>query len=373
MPVTAGFLWKVKRKILKELHILFIGHITKYPSGSVILSKQLVDILRKNDIIEVQVVNTSRHPNLTTNWLLNIMVGLKVIIKVLLRLKKTQIVTFHASNEGIIGYGPVIFGITRIFRKPLVLRVFGGSLDSEYEALSPFRRWLFDKTIIGTDLFLVETKHLFKYFEQRSSHNIKWFPNSRKIAVLPQARGIAVPRCKRFIFLGSIKEEKGIDIIFDSVKYLMPEITVDLFGPLEGKYTVEYLASKNSKIVRYMGVLIPAQVYEKLFNYDAIILPTFYKGEGYPGVIVEAYSHGLPVITTRWQSIPEIVCKDSGILIPPHSAKALAHAMNKLHSNTTLYARLKQGAISRRKEFSDSYWANRFVEWCEKIVSQTKN
>lgn len=358
-------------KTKNKLRVLLAGHISRCPSGSTLLFQQLVDMLQKNDAVEIQVINTSRPTHLTTNWLINLAVAVKVTVAVLLRLRKIQVVTFHASRQAIMSYGPILFWITRIFKKPLVLRLFGGTLEKEYEALSPVRRWVFDKTIIAADLFVVETKQLVKYFE-RLADNIKWLPNSTKLADLSYCKEFSVLRCKRYIFLGLIKETKGIDIILDSVPHLMPEISVDLFGPLEGKFTCEYISSKGKGVVCYKGVLTPAQVYDELFKYDAIILPTFYEGEGYPAVIVEAYSHGLPVIATRWRSIPEIVEEDTGILIPPRSSEALAKAMNRLHTDTALYAKLKQGVLSKRLEFSDTYWADRFVGWCKELACNAK-
>ena len=37
---------------------------------------------------------------------------------------------------------------------------------------------------------------------------------------------------------------------------------------------------------------------ERLWEYDCLVLPTFHPGEGYPGVIAEAFVHEIPVITT---------------------------------------------------------------------------
>ncbi|MEO1626915.1 MAG: glycosyltransferase family 4 protein, partial [Bacteroidota bacterium] len=78
----------------------------------------------------------------------------------------------------------------------------------------------------------------------------------------------------------------------------------------------------------YKGVLSKAEVLPTLREYDVLILPTYYGGEGYPGSIIEAYSLGLPVITTRWKSIPEIVRHGySGRLIDIQSNEQLLEAM----------------------------------------------
>lgn len=356
----------------QKINILLIGHLPLQPSGSALSFKRLVDILSKCEEVELQVVNTSRPSHLTTSWFINFATAFKVTMAVLLHFRRTDVVSFHASRPAVMVYGPFLWGLTRLFNKPILIRLFGGALEKEYAVLSPIKKWIFNKTVLASDGFMVQTKHLLKYFEQFSTHNIKWFPNSTKITCLPNSKSLTGTQCKRYIFLGIIKEEKGIDIILDSVPYLMPGISVDLFGPLEGKYTPEYIDSKGKEVVCYRGILGQTEVYDELFNYDALILPTFYEGEGYPGVILEAYSHGLPVIATHWRSIPEIVDERTGILIPTHSAEALAQAMNKLHIDTQLYGRLSDGAHSRQIEFSDTYWADRFVEWCRELAGDHK-
>ena len=346
------------------MNILLIGHLPKKPSGSAILFKQLVNNIKSRNDIEIKVVNTNRLSPFKKNFVVKFVIALFVISEVLYSLSKAHVVSFHASRPAMISFAPVLYFVTRIYKKPLFLRLFGGAFETEYEELSPSKRRLFNKTILGAELITVETKFLLKYFEKLAPKNIKWYSNSTKIIDLSIKRDIEKQNCGRFIFLGLVKEKKGVDIILDSVKYLLPGISIDLFGPLEGKFTQEYIQSKGEKVCCYRGVLTQDQVQEKLFDYDTLILPTFYEGEGYPGVIIEAYSHGLPVIATNWRSIPEIVTPETGILISPHSPKELAMAMNKIHKNNSLYKRLQEGAISKRMEFSDIYWTEQFIEWC---------
>jgi len=352
----------------KKLRLLLIGHLSFRVSGSSLSFTQLVDILRNNDQVEIQVINTARSSRLTSNWLVNAVVAFKVTASVLLCLRQIDVVTFHASRPAMMLYGPALFLLARLFRKPLVVRLFGGALEQEYEALSPSRRWLLERTVFSADLVLLQTKHLSGYFSQQGARCVRWYPTSRQVVDLPPMQENTIPSCKRFVFLGRVVKEKGIGTILESVSQLKAGISVDIFGSLDGHYSAEHIKSEGRGVVRYKGVLTPEEVRDELFNYDALILPTFYQGEGYPGVILEAYSHGLPVITTRWRSIPEIVDENSGILIPPHSAEALAQALNILYTDRPYYVRLRRGALAKRLSFSDHFWAERFVDWCTEVA-----
>jgi glycosyltransferase involved in cell wall biosynthesis len=71
-----------------------------------------------------------------------------------------------------------------------------------------------------------------------------------------------------------------------------------------------------------------------------------------PCAIVEAQSVGLPVVTTPVSAIPEAVeHEESGLLIPPRDADALAQAIERLLSDHELRARLARGGQATAERF----------------------
>jgi glycosyltransferase involved in cell wall biosynthesis len=134
----------------------------------------------------------------------------------------------------------------------------------------------------------------------------------------------------RFIFLGRISEPKGVGAIIEASKLIkkhLPNLTftVDFFGPLEENFKFDH-------ICRYQGyldfTLDNVKSYHKLNSYNCFLFPTTWKGEGFPGVIIDAYIAGLPVIATDWNMNSEII-KDgiNGFIIPPNDIQALADKM----------------------------------------------
>jgi glycosyltransferase involved in cell wall biosynthesis len=76
--------------------------------------------------------------------------------------------------------------------------------------------------------------------------------------------------------------------------------------------------------------------------------------EGLPGSVLEAMAAGLPVVGTNVNGIREIVVPgQTGLLVPPDDADALAEALDALLSDADLRARMgRRGRDRAASEFS---------------------
>ena len=144
-------------------------------------------------------------------------------------------------------------------------------------------------------------------------------------------------------------------------------IEVDVYGPLQDDMSsVEFDAAGN---VHYEGVLEPDEVIDILRRYDVVLLPTYHYGEGYPGIILEAYSVGVTLIATRWRALPEIADDGiSGLLVEPRNAQGLADAMRRVAGSAEMMAKLSEGARLRAKEFDSRALTERFAAICRAAV-----
>jgi glycosyltransferase involved in cell wall biosynthesis len=82
-------------------------------------------------------------------------------------------------------------------------------------------------------------------------------------------------------------------------------------------------------------------------TYDAFVFPTHYSGEGHPGVLVEAMMAGLPIVATRFRSLPELIEHEAnGLLVEPGDVGSLVEAITELAADPVL--RESMAAKSRR-------------------------
>ncbi|MGB7769123.1 MAG: glycosyltransferase [Verrucomicrobiia bacterium] len=82
--------------------------------------------------------------------------------------------------------------------------------------------------------------------------------------------------------------------------------------------------------VKYLGFVSEERKAQAFANADLFCFPTYYHAESFGAVIVEAMAFGLPVITTRWRSIPEILPSDYPGFVDPKSPGQIADALQRL-------------------------------------------
>jgi len=363
----------------RKVAILLIGPLPPTIGGDTRLFSYLCDDLQQNPSLAMQTINTARGRS-GSNLLVNLWVTVKVLASIIRRAASADIISFHASNRGMLSFGPLLYLLARLYRKPLILRLFGGSFDSYYQTQGKVAQWLLRHTVLAAHLSaqvathqcLLETKQQVRFFQKISPEHVVWFSNYTRLEAVTLKKPVNTgPRthCQRFIFLGHVKEAKGIETILACAGQLPEQVTIDIFGPLYG-YTAEQINQRGEGKICYRGVLTQAQVAEQLWTYDALLLPTFHLSEGYPGVIIEAFSHEMPVITTRWRAIPEIVDERCGILIEPHNSQQLAEAIVRLHGDPQFYRVLCAGAQRQAQQFSDTYWTQEFMRICQAALAQ---
>ena len=353
---------ETKEKDKSSLGILLIGPLPPPVGGARVSFQRTIQKLEDKSGVDLRVIKTW-NPD---HWLgARLWRLLKVSIKALIVARNVDVISFWASDRGALALGPLLNVVSSITGTHWILRKFGGGFDITYSNLSRLTRYLVVNQVFNADLVLLQTKQLVSYFsDEFPEANIDWHANSRP---LPEEVSPANSGCDKFIFLGKVKRSKGILEIIEAAKDFQNEsVTIDIFGPIGGDVSREMFTQVEK--VNYRGVLQPENILNELEDHDALLLPTYYEGEGYPGAILEAYSVGRPVIATDWRAISEIVNENSGILVEPKNADALSSAMNRLYHNPNYYQELSSGALEKSGKFSLDRWTEKFLDYCREAT-----
>jgi len=77
-------------------------------------------------------------------------------------------------------------------------------------------------------------------------------------------------------------------------------------------------------LVQYLGFVSGEQKHQLLREADLFCFPTYYENENQPVNLIEALAFGLPILTTRWRSLPELFPENYPGLVNVRSPEQLA-------------------------------------------------
>lgn len=180
------------------------------------------------------------------------------------------------------------------------------------------------------DKILVEGKSIKEELDKKGFSNVQVMLNFKKIIKVNNS--IKRDRKLNFVFLSRILPEKGCDILIEAVQSLNKKgyenkYSIDFYGPIESSYKDEFLMKINkTENLHYKGFLDlrNEKNYEILSSYDAMLFPTYWPGEGCPGVVIDAYIAGIPILASDWNLNKDyIINNQTGVLFKPKDLESV--------------------------------------------------
>lgn len=344
------------------VHLVMVGPLPPPTGGARVHFQGLLDCVGAIDGVEFEVVET---PPARARKLRAVFALLKEVFQVLSLGRRADVITLHSTVTALLVRGGLVALVARLWKKPLVVYTFGGNLYRE--EYGRFGSGLVRRILSSVFVYLAQSREQVAHAKEDGVEQVEWFPNTRRRPRVDEDELNTDPVCRRFVFISHVKETKGIRELIEAGERFGEDAVIDVYGPFREGMTEAVF--DGCRRVRYRGELAPGDVMAALRHYNALLLPTYHPGEGYPGIVIEAYMTGLPVICTRWRRLPEIVDERTGILVEPRDADALHAAMVRLMKDGALFARLRCGALERGKEFDMDVWAERFVQYCREAAA----
>jgi len=323
--------------------ILFIGPISPPVTGPGVKNKIMTDWLHLKSDVKIETINT-----LGLNRL-----KLMDVIRFLLLFVRHKVIILSVSKNGRFIFIPICF----ILRKKVILFPAGGYFDLEIKKLGRFGRNIFLKTISCVDVVYSQTETLKEGLIKMGLKKVVYFPNPRLNRGYI-AKGEDLSNTFKIVFLSKIKVEKGPLLLIESLENVRrenPQINIELcfYGVIENSFRKEFLdAIKINKLNKYCGIANPDSVQEIISKYNLFVLPTFYKGEGAPGALIEAMMTGIPIITTDFLGVEELILNQvDGIVIRQSNIKELIFAINQVIRNTELREKITKNVKLKAQNY----------------------
>lgn len=201
---------------------------------------------------------------------------------------------------------------------------------------------------------------------------IRTIPNG--VDLLPFARPAARPADldpaivsgEFFLFLGRLKDRKGVSVILEALALLPARDSVELVVAGEGEER-QNLAAQITRLnlqkrVRLIGRVMGDAKIWLLQNARAVVMPSRV-WEAFPLVVLESYAAGKPVIASDIPGLRDLVQADqTGYLIPEGAPSPLAEALRKLMDDPALTQRLGDNAARIAQAYAWPEIARRHVD-----------
>lgn len=278
---------------------------------------------------------------------------IKMFFSLLFSHKKTIVAVSSGGRKVIY---PIVYLKKKLFKKfNYSLIVINGFILQEIEKNKKYIKYLKNASSVFVEIDDLRDK----LEEIYGINNVFHFPNFKPDSHFVEEKEIANFKSEnrtiplKCAFLARVGESKGVIEAIEAVKRLNEEnisVTLDIFGPVynENNNDFEEIISSLTSPIKYCGIVASKDVTNVLKNYNLFLFPSKYKNEGFPASIVDAYSAGLPVISSDIAFLASIV-KDgkNGKIINDVNVETVSSAIKEFYFDNV---KLKEIAQTNFKE-----------------------
>lgn len=348
---------KIEKRMLK---ILIVAPASPMIGGQALQAKRLLKKLEKEPNIQVdlQPINPQFFPSLQKiKYLRTFLTSLKYISDLFVKIPHYDVIhVFSASYYSfLLAPTPAVL-VARLFRKKTILNYRSG------EAADHLKKW--KRSVIPTiqlfDAIVAPSRYLVDVF---ASFGLKSLPIFNFVNA----------ECYRFrerkplrpVFLSNRNFESLYNVAcilraFALIQKKIPEAQIILAGDGFEKDKLHNLAAElDLRNVLFLGSVLPEKMPEIYDSADIYLnSPNI---DNMPNSIIEAFSCGLPVVSTNAGGIPYIVENEkTGLLVEIDDHITLAHAAIRILESDELAQSL---IVEARRECLKYTWVNVRENW----------
>jgi glycosyltransferase involved in cell wall biosynthesis len=178
----------------------------------------------------------------------------------------------------------------------------------------------------------------------------------------------------RVLFAGWLVRRKGLFELLEAMAQVVKQEECTLLiageGPSEGDLRLLAADLELQDHVTFLGFLSQEELEAVYSQVDMLVLPSY--REGFPTVLLEAMSHGLPLITTPIRvAVDHLIERENVLYVPPQSASELAEAIITLARDEPLRRKLGENNLSKVRDFAPERVVQDYIEIFEQVAGRT--
>jgi glycosyltransferase involved in cell wall biosynthesis len=264
--------------------------------------------------------------------------------------------------------------VLRRFRRKLILVFHASGLSEIVSTWKGARRWCFEKTFLYPDAAIQKSRLNppdGEFVKAKAVYSVPngWPDHFGKFRDRRAKHSVPV-----ILFVGMVREDKGIGVLLDAAELLKQQgksFLIHIVGEFTSEAYREQLLSELSRRaltdqVEFCGRKVGDEKWMIYRNADIFCFPTFYSSESFGNVAVEAMMFELPVVTTRWRGLPDIVDDgQTGYLVEIKNSQAVAERLSNLLDDESLRIRLGRNG---REKYLKNFTVNRYLEETRNVI-----
>jgi glycosyltransferase involved in cell wall biosynthesis len=267
----------------------------------------------------------------------------------------------------------VLYPIRFLFKKT-IFHFHASGLSTHLENKNPLFKYAFKVSFNKPDLCIHLSESCPKEGEYINSRKNEIVPNGIPDIVFQQHQ--ISSKTFNILFLGLLEESKGEFDILQAIKLLKErqlKIKFRFYGQFKSvdykekffNYIQEYNLSNE---VEYLGIIKGKEKHKIFESSDCFCFPTYFHSESFPLVLLEAMAYSLPIITTKWRGIPDMVTEGyNGVFADRNSPISIAEKIEYLINNEK--ERIDLGN-NGRKLFEDKYEIKQHLKAMEQVLGK---
>jgi len=174
-----------------------------------------------------------------------------------------------------------------------------------------------------------------------------------------------------FLFVGVLRYYKGLDILIDAAARNGLPVVIAGKGPEESSLRAE-VRRRALRNVHFTGFVSDDEKAALFKSCRAVVFPSCLRSEAFGVTLLEGLLFGKPLISCEIGTGTTFVNIDqeTGLVVPPRDAMALALAMRLLHENEDLAEQMGKSARERfNRVFAGDIVGNSYAKLYQKVVN----
>lgn len=272
------------------------------------------------------------------------------------------------SGNGMKIYFPMMYYAKRFFGKRVFHDVIGGNLASYVKKFPSYVKYL-----NSFDGNWVEFHQMKTELETLGIDNCKVIPNFKRLDTSEANIMISEFDTNQFCMFSRVTEAKGITEAIQAIcKYNeehTEQLRLNIWGPVEGAYKRQFdlLLENSGQAVNYQGCIDYSESVGALTGHLALLFPTHWDGEGFPGTIVDAYTAALPVIASDWNANSELIENfQTGWVYPNENLSSLYESIDWAIKNKQKMLEMRANCHKKAMEYTPEISMRIIIDELEK-------